>query len=138
MVFEQFPEWDIQVGTDYGLTVGQPVATRSGVYSIQGFKVEEDGLLVALQDDQGQASWYDLFAGVWIGPSFRVHDENYDVLKGTHSQWVRVIRSLVAEKLSPDEIVKAEKLGDSDYKLVHRYTGGWMLSKKSDKTESNI
>lgn len=128
MAFKQLPGWDIQEEVEYELTVEQPAVLRSREYLMAGFQLlSNESLLVALKDDNGRFKWYDAFKGIWTGEASYIHGEKYDALINEHPQWVRLVRSFVEEKLDPDEIRKAEKLGEFCYKLTHRYTGGWWL-----------
>lgn len=125
-LYDYDSNWDIQEGKIHNLAAGQPVAMKSGCYYMTAFApISETSICVKLIDNECVSHWYDVLRGIWIEGPIYCSSVEYSTSSLEHAQWIRFVHSLLEEKLSPEEIIKAEKLSLFGYKLTHRYTGGW-------------
>lgn len=125
-LYDHNSDWNIQEGKIHNLTEGQPVAMKSGTYYMTAFApISDTSICVELVNNECTRHWYDVLRGVWVDEPTDCSSVEYNTKMLEHAQWIRLVRSLLEEKLSPEEIIKAEKLSFTSHKLTHRYTGGW-------------
>lgn len=126
--------WNVAHETFYKLDARQPAATKYGLLLMEGFVLGTDGEIYITISSKEFNGRYAICQGIWTDD---VHYTKADDLRvKSNPVLVRVLRSFLEEKLSPKEIVQAEKLQLEGYKLSHRYTGGWMWNEPKEEHPS--